>query len=661
MSERHYRQVRVARAQHIGATLKGILGYLFKHKWKSLLALLCTVLASSTTIVSAYFFTPMINNYIVPLIGQENPDLSGLVRMVLIMAAVYATGTAASYAQARLMSIVSTGVLHDLREDLFDKMQDMSLSFYDTHTHGELMNYYSNDIDAIRPFLADGVPAAITTVISLTGSIVMMLILSPRLSAVVFAMLLVILLFSIMAGKISGKYFAMTMKSISDINGYVEEAYAGQKEIKVFCHEKQAREEFAEINDRSFRASARANVCAQILFPINANLSYVSFALVAVVGARMCIGGSLSLGVLASFLLYTRQVSGPVSNLSQQFNGMMMSIAGAERVFAVIASESEVDEGQVDIVPVEEETSDGGTMPEGAAAAADGAGPADEAGGPVDLVPVAEDNGTLRETSRRTGRFAWKDPETGTLTPLRGDIRFDHVTFSYEAGHPVLQDISLYARPGQKIALVGSTGAGKTTITNLINRFYDVDSGTITYDGIPIRKIRKSALRYSLGVVLQETALFSGTVMDNIRYGRLDATDEECVAAAKLANADSFITRLPDGYRTVLSANGSDLSQGQRQLLNIARAAVSSPPVLILDEATSSVDTHTERLIEQGMDELMAGRTVFVIAHRLSTIRNANAIIVLEHGRIIERGDHEQLLEQKGRYYQLYTGTLELE
>jgi len=402
----------------------------------------------------------------------------------------------------------------------------------------------------------------------------------------------------------------------------VEEAYSGEKEIKVFCHEDEAVEEFEAINEEQFRVSVKANVCAQILFPINANLAFISYALVAVIGAHMCINGTLSLGVLASFLLYTRQVSGPVSNLSQQFNGMMMSIAGAERVFRVINMEPELDEGTVDIVSVTED-------------------------------------GT--ETEEKTGFYAWKNMEDGSLTPLKGDIRFHDVTFAYEEGHPVLHDVSLYAKPGQKIALVGSTGAGKTTITNLINRFYDIQEGTITYDGIPLTKIKKSALRYSLGVVLQDTALFSGTVMDNIRYGRLDATDEDCINAAKLANADSFIRRLPEGYNTVLSANGSDLSQGQRQLLNIARAAVSSPPVLILDEATSSVDTHTEKLIEKGMDELMSGRTVFVIAHRLSTIRNANAIIVLEHGEIIERGDHEELLKEKGRYYQLYTGALELE
>ena len=501
----------------------------------------------------------------------------------------------------------------------------MSVKFYDTHTHGELMNFYTNDVDIIRPLIADSLPQAINTLISLSGSMIMMLMLSPKLTLVAVALLVLVILVSWFVGKNARKYFVKVQKSVSDINGYVEEMFLGSKVVKVFCYEDESVRKFQKYNDECMHASIMSNLFAQSLMPINVNLSYISYAAVAVLGAQMCITGELSLGSVASFLLYTRQIAGPISGLSQQFNGMMMSIAGAERVFGIIDSPTETDEGK------------------------------------IVLVNVREENGQLVETDEKTERYAWKNPEDNSLTELKGDIRLKNVTFAYEEGKTVLNNVSLYAKPGQKIALVGSTGAGKTTITNLINRFYDVQEGVITYDGIDVKDIKKESLRKSLGVVLQETNLFSGTVMDNIRYGNLDATDEQCIEAAKLANADSFINRLPDGYNTMLTSNGSNLSQRQRQLLNIARATVADPPVLILDEATSSIDTHTEKVIEKGMDKLMQGRTVFVIAHRLSTVRNANAIIVLEHGNIIERGDHDELLEQKGRYYQLYKGTAELD
>ncbi|MBR0473564.1 MAG: ABC transporter ATP-binding protein [Erysipelotrichaceae bacterium] len=625
MSETNYRQLRRSKADNIPATIKRIFSYLSAYKLQLVIVFICIIIEALTNVASSYFFTPLINDYIVPLIGQKGADLSGFINQLIFMSIVFVAGVGASYIYRKIMSVTTTGILHDMRMDLFSHMQDMAIQYYDTHTNGELMNYYTNDIDAIRPLIGDSLPQMMNTIISLVGSIIMMFVLSPSLTMITLTLLVLVLLISLFIGKNSRKYFVKVQKSVSDINGYVEELFAGQKEVKVFCHEKESVRDFSVFNDATMDASIKSNMFAQTLMPINANLSYISYAVVAVMGAQACINGTLGLGAVASFLLYTRQIAGPISNLSQQFNGIMMSIAGAERVFGVIDTPTEVDEGK------------------------------------IELVNAINEEGGLIETKERTGTFAWKDPKTGDLTELKGDIRLNHVTFSYVPNKVVLRDVSLYAKPGQKIAFVGSTGAGKTTITNLINRFYDVQEGEITYDGIPVNKIKKSSLRSSLGMVLQDTNLFSGTVMDNIRYGKLDATDEECIAAAKLANADSFIKRLPDGYNTMLTANGTNLSQGQRQLLNIARAAVSNPPVLILDEATSSIDTHTEKVIEKGMDKLMQGRTVFVIAHRLSTVRNSNAIIVLEHGQIVERGDHDELLQQKGRYYKLYTGAAELD
>lgn len=626
MSEKHYRQLRTAKAENIPQTVKRIFSYLSAYKIQMFFALLCIIIGSLTNVASSYFITPVIDKYVEPYIGQTNPDLSQFIKMLYILASIYLTGTIASYIWRKLMSIISTGLLHDLRTQLFDKMQNMSVKFYDTHTHGELMNFYTNDIDTIRPLVAETFPQLISTIISISGVVIMMVKQNLELASIAILSLFAISMVTYFLGKFGRKYFIQVQKNVSDINGYCEEMYQGLKVIKVFQHEEESIKQFKKYNDEMFKVAVMSNTYSGMLMPINNNLSYVTYAIIAIVGAKLAIEQKITIGALASFLLYTRQISGPISNLSQQFNGMMMAISGAERVFGVIDSPNEVDQGDITLVNA-----------------------------------VRESDGTLKECSQKTDIYAWKNPKDNSLTELKGDIRLNDVTFSYEPNKVVLKNVSLYAKPGQKIAFVGSTGAGKTTITNLINRFYDVEQGNITYDGIDIKDIKKSSLRSSLGVVLQDTNLFTGTVLENIRYGNLNATDQQCIEAAKLANADSFITRLPEGYNTMLAANGMNLSQGQRQLLNIARAAVADPPVLILDEATSSIDTHTERLIEKGMDKLMKGRTVFVIAHRLSTVRNSNAIIVLEHGQIVERGDHEDLLNQKGRYYQLYTGKAELD
>ena len=627
MSEKHYRQIRTARANNVTGTIFRTLRYITREKkGKILLAItiICIVISSITGVVNSYFFTPIINNYVVPYIGQSDPDMSGFIRMLGVMAFVYTSGVLASYTYKRLMSILSTGMLNDLRQDLFKKMQKMAVSFYDTHTNGELMIFYTNDIDTMRPMVAETMPQLINAFVILSGCFVMMAISNFELMLICLAVLIVMLLITFIMASNSRRYFRNLQVEVSDINGYVEEMFSGQKVIKIFNHEEESISYFRYLTTKLYNSSFKTNAFASLLMPINMNISYIAYAIVAVVGSKMYIENKISLGALSSFLLYVRQFSGPVSNLSQQFNGFMMSLAGAERVFNLMDADSEVDEGKITLVNVE------------------------------------EDKEELVETKAKTHRWAWKKPD-GSMIELKGDVRLNDVTFSYVENKVVLQDVSLYAKPGQKIAFVGSTGAGKTTITNLLNRFYDIKQGQITYDGIDIKDIKKDDLRRSIGMVLQDTNLFTGTVMDNIRYGRLDATDEECIAAAKRCNADSFITRLPQGYNTMLESNGSNLSQGQRQLLNIARCAVADPPVMILDEATSSIDTHTEKLIEKGMDELMKNRTTFVIAHRLSTVRNANAIIVLEHGQIVERGDHDQLLENKGRYYQLYTGKAELD
>ena len=629
MADTGYRQLRTSRANDVVGTIAKTFSYISKrYKFRFIAAIIFTMLSSLTGVIASYLFTPIINDYIVPYIGQENPDLSGFVRMLYVMIAVYAGGLFSSFMFSKLMSIVSTGMLNDMRQDLFRVMEKLPVRFFDSRTHGEVMNYYTNDIDTIRPMIADGFPTLITTTITIVGCFSFMFMLNVRLSLVMVLFLIVMFFVTYYLAKSSRKTFAGLQKQISNINGYTQEMFSGQKVIKVFNHEKEALDGFVEYNSKLYDYSLRTNAYASVLMPINANLSYVAYAIVAVLGGKMCIDGQMRIGDLASFMLFVRQFAGPISNLSQQFNGIMMSLAGAERVFDLMDKEGELDFGIVELVNIEEGTEE------------------------------------LIETDKKTERWAWKIPvDPPKYVELKGDIRLNDVTFRYEEGKDILKHISLYANPGQKIAFVGSTGAGKTTITNLINRFYDVEDqeGMITFDGIPIKEIRKDDLRRSVGVVLQDTNLFSGTIMDNIRYGRLDATDEECIAAAKIANADSFIDRLPQGYQTMLTSNGSNLSQGQRQLLNIARCAVADPPVMVLDEATSSIDTHTEKMIEKGMDELMKGRTTFVIAHRLSTVRNANAIIVLEHGEIIERGNHDDLIALKGRYYQLYTGKAELD
>lgn len=629
MSQKNYRQIRTARANDIAGTIKRTLSYLAAgNKGKLVLIVICIILSALTGVISSYFFTPIINDYVVPYIGSDSPDLKGFASMLSLMALVYATGVVSAYTYRKLISIVSTGMLHSLRKDLFKKMQKLPVKFFDSHTHGEMMVFYTNDIDTMRPMVADTLPQVLSTVITLTGCFTMMAILNFRLMLVVLAMLIVISVITYFLANLSRTYFKDLQRYVSNLNGYVEEMFSGQKVIKVFNHEDEAIEEFEQIAQALYKTSFKTNSYASILWPVNGNLAYVAYALVAVVGAKFCIEGSMSLGVLASFLMYVRQFTGPISQISQQFNGFMMALAGAERVFNLMDSEPELDYGIVELVNVE------------------------------------EDKDELIETDKKTHRWAWRIPvDPPKYVELKGDVKVEDVTFSYVEGKTILKGVSLYAKPGQKIAFVGSTGAGKTTITNLLNRFYDVndEEGMIILDGIPIKEIKKDDLRKSIGMVLQDTNLFSGTVMENIRYGKLDATDEECIAAAKRCNADSFIKRLPHGYQTMLTSNGANLSQGQRQLLNIARCAVADPPVMILDEATSSIDTHTEKLIEKGMDELMKGRTTFVIAHRLSTVRNADAIIVLENGQIIERGNHEDLIKLKGRYYQLYTGKAELD
>lgn len=600
-------------------TLAKLMRYLGRYKAALCLVAVLLVISSACTVGGSYLIKPLINDYILP------GDFPGLAKMLAFMGCVYVVGAACSFGYARIMVHVSQNTVAKIRSDLFDRMQSLPLKYFDTHTHGELMSRYTNDIETVSEALNNSFGSLISCTLNFVGTIAMMIVLSPLLTGITFIMLVVMLGVVKVIGGRSRRYFASQQAAIGAVNGYIEEMIEGQKVIKVFNHEEAAVAGFAGLNENYRQAATRAQAYAGAMMPAMGNLSYINYAITCCVGAMLAIsGGSFRLGDLGAFLQYTRQVSQPITQISQQVNTILAAVAGAERVFEVMETEPEVDEGKVKLVRVTEDRS-----------------------------------GALQEASYDTGEWAWKKPD-GTLVPLRGDVRFDHVVFGYDPRKTILHDISLYAKPGQKIAFVGSTGAGKTTITSLINRFYEIQSGTITYDGIDVRDIEKDSLRRSLGVVLQDTHLFTGTVADNIRYGRLDATDEEVEAAARLAGADTFIRHLPHGYDTVLSGDGGNLSQGERQLLNIARAACANPPVLILDEATSSIDTRTEKIIEKGMDRLMAGRTVFVIAHRLSTVRNAKAIMVLEQGSIIERGDHDDLIAQKGRYYQLYTGQAEL-
>lgn len=617
----------IRRPQNMKNTIRRIFHYIRDYRIQFIFVLLGILGGALANIIGTSLLKPLINLYIVPWIGSEQPELSGFISLLVKMGTVFLVGVFSTYLFNRLMLNISTGALYKIRTDLFDHMEKLPIQYYDTHTHGELMSRFTNDVDTLREMLSQGLPQLISALISIVGVFIMMLLLSPVLTFLVVLMLVIMLQVIKYIGSRSGRYFQKQQAALGKVNGYIEEMIEGQKVVKVFCRENQVEEDFETLNEALREAASNANTYANVLMPIMGNLSHINYAITAAAGALMVIGGFLDLGTIAAFLQYSRNFGMPITQVSQQFNNILNALAGAERIFNLIDVPEEVDNGY------------------------------------VTLVRCTEENGEIVETQQYTGMWAWKHPHSdGTLTytRLQGDVRFEDVTFSYDGKKDVLKNISLYAKPGQKIAFVGSTGAGKTTITNLINRFYDVPDGKIRYDGININKIRKDDLRRSLGMVLQDTHLFTGTVKENIRYGNLEATDEEILRAAKLANADGFIRHLPQGYDTVLTADGANLSQGQRQLLAIARAAVANPPVLILDEATSSIDTRTEALIEKGMDTLMEGRTVFVIAHRLSTVRNSDAIMVLENGQIIERGDHDQLLAEKGKYFQLYTGMFEL-
>ena len=605
-----------------------VVGYMTRYyKWPFLIVVLCILGSSLVTRRGTLFMQTLIDDYILPLTQASSPDYGPLAHALTVMACIYAVGIICSYTYNRIMVNISQGTMKRLRDELFSHMESLPIRYFDTHAHGDIMSVYTNDVDTLRQVISQSIPQVINASITFITTLFSMIILDIPLTIICLVMVCVmVFVTSRLSGK-SGLYFARQQKDLGTVNGYIEEMMEGQKVVKVFCHEDKSLEQFKKLNNQLRDSACNANKFANVMMPINANLGNICYVLCAVVGAVLALGGfsGLTVGGLVSFLMLCKSFTQPVTQLSQQMNSIVMATAGAERIFDMMDEEPEADNGYVELVNARENA-----------------------------------DGTLTECSERTGIWAWKHPHsadgTVTYTKLEGDVTFNDVDFGYDDKKIVLHNIKLYATPGQKIAFVGSTGAGKTTITNLINRFYDIQDGKIRYDGININKIKKADLRRSLGMVLQDTHLFTGTVMDNIRYGRLDATDEECIAAAKLANAHGFIKHLPDGYNTMLTGDGSNLSQGQRQLLAIARAAVADPPVLILDEATSSIDTRTEKLVQDGMDRLMKGRTTFVIAHRLSTVQNSDCIMVLEQGRIIERGNHDQLMEEKGKYYQLYTG-----
>ena len=615
-----------------GKTLMRLLSYVWNYyKVECVFVAIGIAVSSLAAVAGNLFIKNLIDDYIMPFLSENNPSFAPLVRALLIMAGIYYIGTFATFLYARLMVNVTQGTLKRIRDDMFTHMECLPIKYFDTHAHGDIMSCYTNDTDTLRQMISQSIPQMLSSVITIVSTFISMIVLSIPLTLLIIVMVAVMVGAVRKIGSQSGKYFIRQQKDLGVLNGYIEEMMEGQKVVKVFCHEEETKKKFYELNDGLFDSAKNANIYANILMPVMANLGNINYVITLAVGSILAINGvgGLTLGALASFLQLTRSFNMPITQVSQQFNSIIMALAGAERVFDLLDEPVEEDHGYVTLVNA-----------------------------------VEEPDGTLKESPVRTGIWAWKHPHQaeGTITyeKLQGDVVFNGVDFGYTDDKIVLHDIKMYAKPGQKVAFVGATGAGKTTITNLINRFYDIQDGKIRYDGININKIKKPDLRRSLGMVLQDTHLFTGTVADNIRYGKLDATDEEVIAAAKLANAHYFITKLPQGYDTVLSGDGSELSQGERQLLAIARAAIVDPPVLILDEATSSIDTRTETIVQSGMDKLMKGRTVFVIAHRLSTIKNSDVIMVLDQGRIIERGDHESLLAEKGRYYQLYTGAFEL-